>query len=493
MKNLVLLCLSALLGCSLQSSGQVKVRYLTLPEAIELAKTLSPDALNAKQNFRTSYWEFRSYRASNLPALSLTSLLPDYYQGYRLITDTSGRSFYAGTQNIGTNLALSLSQKIGLTGGTISVNSFLQGNWDINVETALPYLSNPVNVNLQQPLFQYNPYRWNRKIEPLKYSQAKRKYVEDIEQIAIVTVGHFFNLLQAQAEQKIARVNLSNYDTMYHIAKGRFQLGKIAENDLLQMELNYLKAQSAVENSTLNLENAQFRLKSYLRIQDTLPVRLVAPSDIGFFEIDPAEAIRAAVDYSSATLGFNKRLLEAASQVNSAKLQDRFDANINASVGLTKTGATFPEVYKQPDNNLMFRVDLTIPILDWGVARGRIKMAQSEEEVTKNNVEQERIDFQHNVYIRAIQCNMQKNQVRIAAKSDTVAKKSFEVTKSRYLIGKINSILDLNNAQIESDAAEKAYYAALETYWQNYYEIRRLTLYDFRNKAPIQFNFSDVK
>jgi outer membrane protein TolC len=88
---------------------------------------------------------------------------------------------------------------------------------------------------------------------------------------------------------------------------------------------------------------------------------------------------------------------------------------------------------------------------------------------------------------------MQQNQLMIAAKSDTVAKKSYEVTKGRYLIGKINSILDLNNAQIETDNAEKNYFYALQTFWRSYYEIRKMTLYDFLNNTPIEFNLKDFK
>ncbi|MCX6305988.1 MAG: TolC family protein [Bacteroidetes bacterium] len=493
MKQLILICVAFVFGCSLNVSGQGKVRFITLSEAIEIAKANSPDALNAKQNFRTSYWEFRSYQASNLPALGLTSTLPNLNQGFSTYQDSTGNRTYVRSQYITTKMTLGLTQQIGITGGSISVNSSLEGSWNQEGYNPYPFLSVPVNVVFNQPLFTFNKFRWDRKIQPLKYSQAKRKYLEDIEQISITTIIHFFTLLQAQVDQKIARVNLSNYDTMYRIAKGRFQLGKIAENDLLQMELNFLKEQAAVENADLNLENAQFRLKSYLRIQDTSHVRLVAPDEIGFFTIDPSASVALAVEYSSTSLDFKKRLLEAARTVNIARMQDRFDANIHVEVGLTKSGTTVPDAYVKPLDNRILGVDISIPILDWGVARGKIKMAQSEDEVVKNSVEQESLDFRQNVYLKAVQFNMQKNQVRIAAKSDTVARKSFEVIKGRYLIGKINGILDLNNAQLETDGAEKSYYTALQTYWLNYYEIRKLTLFDFRASKPLEFDFTDVK
>jgi len=87
---------------------------------------------------------------------------------------------------------------------------------------------------------------------------------------------------------------------------------------------------------------------------------------------------------------------------------------------------------------------------------------------------------------------MQKNQLRIAAKSDTVAQKRYDVTQKRYMIGKINDVLDLNLAQIDNDNAKIGYYRSLMTYWKSYYQIRKITLYDFEHNTPIMVSFDDL-
>jgi len=479
--------------CLRTATAQIDTHRLTLEDAIAISKEQSPDALNARQAFRKSYWEFRSFRASNLPSLGLTSTLPNITQNISPYLNPDGTQTYVSSKYISAQANLALSQKIGITGGTISVNSYLSGVYNVNSSNDLPYLSYPVNIELTQPVFAYNPYRWDRKIKPLSYSLAKRKYLEDIEQVSITTANYFFMLLQAQIEKQIAMTNLSNYDTLYRIAKGRYQLGKIAENDLLQLELSFLKAQAAVENATLNLDNAQFRLKSFLRLQDSLQVVLLPPENFDFFRIDPERAVTLATENSSTSLDIKKKLLEAASSVNYAKMNGRFDAHLHAVVGLQQAGPTIPEAYQNPLDQRQFSIGLTIPILDWGVAKGQIKVAQSQEEIAKTSAEQEFIDFQRNVYLKVIEFNMQQNQLKIAAKSDTVARKSYEVIKGRYLIGKINSILDLNNAQIETDNSEKNYYYALQTYWRSYYEIRKMTLFDFRKNQPLPFDLRDFK
>jgi len=400
----IFLCIFLLL--SLTSKTQVNVRRLSLEDAIEIAKQQSPDAFTSKQQFRSSFWEFKSYRATNLPALSLTATLPNVQQTLTPYLNPDGTQSYVRQQNLSAAANLALTQKLGITGGSIYVSSGLQGVNNFNTENPISYMSTPINIGYIQPIFSFNPYRWDRKIQPLKYDQSKRKFLEDVENIAINATNYFFNLLQAQLDQKIALTNLSNYDTLFRIAKGRYQLGRIAENDLLQLELSYLKAQANVEKTSLDLDNALFRFKSYLRIKDTTNIELIPPTNISFFKIDPLMAIEQANKNTSAALDFKKRLLEAARDVNRAKLEGRFDAELNAVIGLTQTGMDIPDAYKNPLDQRQVSLGLTIPILDWGVARGKIKMAQSQEEVVKNSVEQDIIDFQRNIYLKVVQFNM---------------------------------------------------------------------------------------
>lgn len=490
-------CLFALLIYTFSITAgysQRNIRKLTLQEALEIAQNQSPDALNAKQLFRASYWQFKTFKGTYLPGVGINATIPDIQRVIQKYTNSSGLETYVQQQYTSYSANLAISQKIGFTGGTIFLRSGLEriDNY-FKDSTLTSYLSTPVNIGYTQPIFQFNPFRWDRKIQPLMYDQAKRTYIEDIEQINITTIDYFFNLLQAQIVTKISKTNLSNYDTLYRIAKGRYQLGKIAENDLLKLELNFLQAQAAVENADLAMDNALFRFKSFLRIKDTLHIELITPASIDFIKVNPEQAVSEANNNSSMALDFKKRLLEAARDLNRAKMEGRFDAELTAVFGYNQSAYTLTNAYKSPLDQEQVSLGLNIPILDWGVARGKIKMAESQEEIVRNSVEQEIIDFKRNVYLIVIQLNMQKNQLTIAAKSDTVARKTYEVTKGRYLIGKINSILDLNYAQIESDNSEKAYYSALQTFWRTYFELRKMTLYDFAKNQPIQFNFEDVR
>ncbi len=473
------------------ASGQENKKMLTLVEAIDIAKKQSPDALMAKHKFRASYWQYRSFQASYLPSLILAGSLPTYNKSIRTVTTTDGDVFSAFTQN-SLYAGLSLNQKVGFTGGDISLNTNLQRLDNIKTDTTYySYNATLINIAYRQPLFKYNSYRWNRKLEPMLYNEARKTYLENMEQVSLDATNYFFNLLVAQINEKIARINLANYDTLYKIAQGRYNLGKIAENDLLQLELQFLRAGSALKDAELEVENQLFRFKSYLRLTEDISFELFAPDKIKPFTVIAAKAIEEARINNPQSLSFSRRLMEAESEVAQAKFDGRFDAEIFAVYGLSNETEEITSLNSDPFNDQRLELGISLPLLDWGVARGKIKMAESNQEIVRTTVEQEQIDFDQEIFLKVARFNMQFDQVNISARADTVAQKGYDITKARYLIGKI-SITDLNIAQAEADNSKGNYINALWTYWRSYYDIRRLTLFDFEQNLPIMVDYKEL-
>ena len=486
----ILTCVLLFSGLSSGVSAQDNTRVFTLPEVIEIAKRQSPDALAAMHRFRSSYWEYRNYKAGLMPMLTLDATLPSLSRSIEKITTTEG-DFFIERNLANYSAGLALTKNIGLTGGQVFLNSSLQRIDLFSDTTVTSYLSSPLNIGIRQPIFNYNAYKWLRKTEPMRYTEAERRYLEDVEKVTISATNLFFSLLDAQIRLKIQQINLANNDTLYQIARGRYNIGTIAENELLQIELSLLNSRSAVEAANLEVEMKTFDLRSFLRLPDKDDIVLVAPVAPPSPAMDAQLAVSEARENRADALAFNRRLIEAESAVNRAKAENRFNANLFAVYGLTQTTDNFQDAYRNPQDQQRLELGIQIPILDWGYARGKIKLAESDRELQKTAVQQEMIDFDQEVFLKVMQFNMQRNQLVIAAKSDTVADKRYEVTKQRYLIGKIG-ITDLNIAQAEKDNARQGYIAALHSYWRSFYEIRKLTLYDFIAGKRMSFSFDDI-
>lgn len=473
--------------------AQKMIHRMTLEEAVLIARERSIQALIAKQTFKVSFWDYRTFRDSYLPQLSASGSIPEFNRSINSYTLSDGTKIYQLQQYVNYSGNLSLSQQIGFTGGNISLNSGLSRTDNLGDSSSTSYYSTPINIKYTQPIFKFNSYRWDRKLKPIQYDQAKRKYLEDIEDINIATTNYFFALLEAQVSKKIAITNYLNYDTLYKITQGRFQLGKIPQNQLLLYELSLLKAKLSIQNADLALQDALFNLKSFLRIQDSDSIVLDPPVNISYFLVNPMKAIEEASANTSSAEDFQRKLIEADMNVNLAKMNGRFDADLSAIFGYNQTASKIPDAYKSPQDLEQFSLSMSVPIVDWGVARGKIKMAESQREIVKNQVEQGMIDFRQGVYRDVMNFNMQQNQLEIAAKADTVAKKSYMITQDRYMIGKISDFQELYTAQTEADNAENSFFAALQNYWQRYYSLRKMTLYDFQKNTQLQFNLQDIK
>ena len=472
-------------------SAQQTVKELTLEEVIIIAKNNSLDAVRAKHTYKGSYWQYRTYKAGYLPQLSLDATIPSLNRSISPVTLPDGTDIFVNRSLANSTANVSLSQNIGFTGGKIYLNSSIQRIDLIKKPLSTSFSSTPVSIGFNQPLFGFNSFKWEKKIEPLMYEESQRQYIEDQENIAIRATNYFFDLLNVQINVEISKTNYSNNDTLYKIAKGRYNLGKIAENELLEMELNFLNAEAHLEQNKIDYQSALFKFRSYLGIKDTQQINLSLPLNVPKATVDPSKAITEALKNRPDALALKKNLIAAERDLAKAKADNRFNINLFGLYGLTQTAENFGNVYKKPLDEQQLVIGFQIPLLDWGVSRGKIKMAESYRELVKTNVEQAVIDFEQEIFLKSMQYNMLPKQLGLAAKADTIALKRYEVTKQRFLIGRID-IIPLNLAQEAKDLAKQSYINSLRNFWASYYEMRKLTHFDFLNNKSITVNFDNI-
>ena len=461
---------------------------LSIKDVIEIAQSQSPNAISARHRFRNDYWRFRTHRATFLPNLTLNATIPDLNRSIERLTLQDGSDAFIERNIINSLTNIQLSQNVGFTGGSIFMSSELQRIDILGSNAQYSYLSNPVNIGFRQPINGYNSYKWEKMIEPLRFEESKRNYINALESVSIRAITNFFELSLAQKNLEIAELNYSNADTLFRIAQGRYNLGTIAENELLQMELTFLNADAALNETQIDLKMKKYQLNSFLGLSQETDVKLIIPHAIPDLEVDPLKALAEARKNNPDILNMQRLLLEAERDVARSKSEKGLNANMFASFGLSQRAEDLPGAYIDPQQQERIRLGIQIPLADWGLGKGKYRMAQSAQEVVRTNVKQADIDFQQEVVLKVMQFNLQDDQLRIASKADTIAAIRYEVTKQRFLIGRI-SVLDLNVAQTEKDIAARGYLTALRNYWTYFFNIRSLTLYDWEKDKPLSEDF----
>ncbi len=128
---------------------------------------------------------------------------------------------------------------------------------------------------------------------------------------------------------------------------------------------------------------------------------------------------------------------------------------------------------------------MQLPLWQWGAHSNTVEAAKADRDAARTNAELSRAQVDLNARIAALQLTQSRLGLVIAAKADTVATKRFEVAYNRYMIGRI-TIDNLYLAQNEKDQSRVSYAQALRAYWTAYYQLRKLTLYDFETGRPIR-------
>ena len=462
---------------------------LTLEKTITLAADSSLDAFRYKNMYLAGYWEYRSYKAARLPSLTLNLTPAQYYQYFVQRYDSDAdidvyrkqRRFYAGG-------GLEISQNFDLLGGTFYLDTDLDYMRYFGDQTFNQFSSVPVRIGYQQDLLGYNAFKWERKIEPLKFEKVKKEFLYNVEQISEQATTYFFALAMAQVEYDLAVENVATTDTLYKVGQERHKIAAINQNDLLTLKLDAVNARNTLQNAEIALKRAMFSLASYLNFDKNTEIRPRLPSRPRNMNISVDQALALARENNPTFLELKQEILEAQQQVDKTKKESMFNASINASFGLNQAANKFSDAYRNLQQQQIVSLSVSIPLVDWGVRKGKYNVAKNNLLVTETSAKQEELTIEEDVIMTVGDFNIQQALISSAEEAVDLADMAYNETKQRFLIGKadINSLtLSLNRQQ----EAQRNYITALQNYWLSYFKIRKLTLFDFEMGVSLSNEF----
>ncbi len=456
---------------------------LTLDQTIQMAQQQSPSALAAQHTLRSAYWTYRYYVGSYKPSVMLTTS-PEFNRGIERVIQPDGTNNFVHVSQVNSDVSVQISQNIPLTGGSIFVNSSLLRDDQIEGNGRTSYRSQPITIGYQQSLLGYNELKWNRRIEPLRWQEAQKQYNETMELVASQASNYFFELATAQTNVDIARSNLSSADTLCFMAEGRYNIGTITENEMLQLQLNKLREENNLLDADVNLQTAAEALRNFLNLPVSTQLTVVTDDKVPQMEVPLDEALKLAMQNSPDPDYYRRTQLESRQNLAYTKASTGLKADLYLQFGLSQTGQELHDAYRNPTDMQYASISVSIPILDWGRGKGRRRVAQSNVDLADIHAEQGMKSFEQNITKMVQQFNLQSRRVQVASQADKTAERRYEVARRLYVMGK-STILDLNSAIAEKDSARRSYIQSLSTYWSLYYGLRSMTGYDFNQHLPI--------
>lgn len=456
---------------------------LSLEQAIRIAQEQSLRKKSIDALFQSSRWEFKSANASRFTNISLAGNIPGLNRRINAITQPDGTVLFIPQSTAISTISLQLSQPIMPIGGNIWVSSELS-RLDLFSSNTAYWSSSPLVIGLNIPLAAFNRRKWEWKQAKIRYTQSTSVYAENLEDLSITVTQGYFDYYIAGLVYRNARQNEIINDSIFRISQGRYNVGKIAENELLQVELSLMNARNDVSQSKLQKEIAEERLKIYLGLNRNESVELDTLPPLKILDIDVNRAILEAKENSSIVRQNQLNLNNALMNMREASRNRFINGSLSATFGLNQTSTDFSQVYTDPLNSQTATIDFNIPLYNFGKAKADYKMNKYIYESTVAETELAMLNLEVTIKQQVMELKRLESAVLVSEKANDIAARRYEVSKNRFLIGKID-ITNLTIAQNEKDQALLSYIRSLRDYWIAYYSLRKSTLYDFEKNEKL--------
>jgi len=458
--------------------GQNELQNLTLENFLKLAKENSIAGEVAKIDLQSAQLNNSIFKASLKPQLSAFANLPNFANTFAEAQQPDGTILFPRINNNNSALGLNLSQAIPLTGGSVFVQSNLQ-RFDDFTNDKVFYNGTPFRIGFSQPLFGFNALKWDKKIQPLLLQEAEKKYNAEIESINNEAANLFFNLLVAYENLQIANSNKTSNETLLKIAEEKYELGIISKNGLLQLKFELA---SAIKNKKQAEQSVRFASSSIFTFlgkkHNGELITPIAPSVKSPVNVDVTIALREGLKNRFEQINFARQQMEADRDVEQAKREGGFQADLSASFGLTRGATNVGDIYADPQQQQFVQLQLNVPIVDWGAQKSRVTLAKAQSDFLRKNITRSKLQLEANIQQTVDAFNNLQEQLQLNQEMKELAQERFDIIKESFVLGAI-SITDLTLAQREKDQTAREYIFTLSQYWQNYYELKTMTLYDF--------------
>ena len=481
----VFACLACAAALPLRGRAQ---QPLTLQQAVALAQERGLDAQAARAARDAGRYRYQAFRARLLPQLSLGGLgLPSYTYNRSVVpvVQPDGSTLFRYQDQTNAGMSLTLSQKLPVTGGDLFVSSSLARVTITGTPGIQTWSSTPVVVGLQQELLRPNVAGWDRREQAVRTELNERTYREAMEAVALGTTERFFDMYAARVALDNAVKNAAVNDTLYRLNTGRFEVGKIGENDLLQSELALLRARSALDAARLEYERSTAALRLALNLPADAPLDVAATASVPTLEVDTARAVAEALRNRAVVSDVELQDVLAQRHLTEAKLLRGIGATLSASVGFNATAPEAGLAYQNLLQQRQFAMSVQIPLWQWGAHAADVQAAEADRDGVASQSRARLAQTAHDAHYAALQLLRAARTVALLAKADTVAAKRFEVAYNRYVIGRI-TLDNLYIGQSEKDQALMQFVNGLRDYWGSYYRLRQVTLFDFVTGQPIR-------
>lgn len=304
--------------------GQAQT-IITLDKVVNEWSFNSPTAQKTQLSYENTLLAYKNYKKSFLPSIAFILNPISFNHSLRLMqSPVDGSYTYINDYSNSSNAGFSIQQKIGITGGILSVSS------NLNMLTEFSTHQNSFNTipfaitYSQQLLGGYYIYKKKKRMEQAKYNNAVRQYCSEIAEMQTKALNMFLNVLLAELTKDLALKNIKIGDILLKASKALLEKGNLTEYEYKQIELQANNNQYIYETASKNYYDALRQLWNFLGREENVDSLSVKTPEFRLpLEIDYNIVNKYAWKNNPFALSQKAKRLEAEQILFNAKLNNR--------------------------------------------------------------------------------------------------------------------------------------------------------------------------
>ena len=484
MRRLLIIGLSCLLAAVPVAAQQV---VLDLEHTVSLATGSSLPVQKYQSLYDASRFAYLSWEASRKPQFLLesTPVMYEHYITQRYLSDEDIDA-YRPQRYFYSQGGISVTQVFEPLGGQFYGSTQLGWLHTFGESAQSQFMTVPLAVGYKQDLLFFNPLKWNKKIEPLKLTQAEKELSYGIETAGWTAVEKFFTLALAQDQYRMAEESLASCDTIYNIAERRYKIASISKAELSILDLERVNAATTLANARISRQRAMEDLAVYLGLEKGSEIELIIPTVPSGLVVNADEAVEYARENNPNFLEYQIALTEARRDAEKARVEKNLNLSLDISLGLNQVANRLSAAYAHPLMQDLAMVSLSVPLFDWGKRKHAWEAAVSRVEATERAAEENARDTELDVRLTVDAFNERQAILENAQQALDIAEDVYTQTLQRFIKGQAD-VFNLSMAQSYWQNARLNRISSLQNYWLSYYRLRLLTLYDYQHRQPIRY------
>jgi len=459
---------------------------LTIERALDIAEENNPTLKTQRLNFERAKYQLEAQRLSLRSQFSL-DLNPVTYEKTRSF-DNRVSEWYTN-ERFATQGTFRVVQPILFTDGDITLtNTFgWQDNNSLNtqgINVANQAFSNSLNLRLNQPIFTYNRRKMALKQIEFEYENSRINYALQRLRTEQSITRQFYAVYMAKNQLDVSRDELNNAKENFNLMKDKVDADMSAKEELFQAELNYVTAQSTVEERIVALENAKDQLKQTLGMSLNENVDVDAEIIVSPVVVDLEQAISHGLSSRMELRQREISMEQAELQMITVKAGNEFSGNIGLSLGLAGDNKNFDNIYENPTTSPRIMLSFSVPIFDWGANKKRVNAQKAAQTIAKLNYDNEKVDIELDVRQTWRELENLRMQIDIAEKRVNSAQLTYDINQIRYRNGDLTG-MQMSQFQTQLSSNKISYWQQQINYKIQLLNLKILSLYDFEKDVPI--------